>query len=126
MGMLDNLKAKAGLLKGKAGDLAQQHGDKIERGLDKAAKTVDGKTKGKYSGKIETGTSKAKDALDRLSQQNQPNKQNQPNQRQDDRQHPPRAGARAAAPPDLPSRRANGRGASALRGRFVRADRSGP
>ncbi|WP_432014421.1 antitoxin [Streptomyces cucumeris] len=67
MGLMDNLKAKAGAMKGKAGSFAQQHEEKIERGLEKAAKTVDSKTKGKYTGKIETGTGKAKDALNRLS-----------------------------------------------------------
>ncbi|GAA2330695.1 antitoxin [Streptomyces kunmingensis] len=67
MGFLDNLKAKLGPAKDKVSDLAQQHGDKIDQGLDKAARAVDGKTKGKYSDKIQQGTSKAKDALDRLS-----------------------------------------------------------
>ncbi|WFB07058.1 antitoxin [Streptomyces sp. LX-29] len=67
MGLLNTLKAKAGVMKGKAGDFMQQHEPQIERGLDKAAKAVDSKTKGKYSGKIETGTDKAKGALGRLS-----------------------------------------------------------
>lgn len=67
MGLLDNFKAKAGELKGKAGDLAQQHGDKIEQGLDKAARTVDAKTKGKYSNQIDSGAGKAKDAVERLA-----------------------------------------------------------
>ncbi|WP_228988660.1 antitoxin [Streptomyces sp. DH8] len=68
MGFLDNLKAKLGPAKEKVGDLAQQHGGKIEQGLDKAARTVDQKTKGKYSDKIDTGTRKAKEAVDRLGQ----------------------------------------------------------
>ncbi|MCX4547765.1 antitoxin [Streptomyces sp. NBC_01387] len=67
MGFLDNLKAKLAPAKDKVSDLAQQHGDKIGQGLDKAAQTVDSKTKGKYSDKIESGTGKAKEALDRLS-----------------------------------------------------------
>ncbi|MFI1720937.1 antitoxin [Streptomyces sp. NPDC020489] len=67
MGLLDNLKAKLSPAKGKVSGLAQQHGDKIQHGLDKAAKVVDEKTKGKYSGKIQTGTGKAKDAMDRLA-----------------------------------------------------------
>jgi hypothetical protein len=71
MGLLDNLKAKAGVMKDRAGSFAQQHEARIERGLDKAAKTVDTKTKGKYSGKIETGTGKAKNALNRLSHRNE-------------------------------------------------------
>ncbi|MFJ4966267.1 antitoxin [Streptomyces sp. NPDC088729] len=66
MGFLDNLKAKLAPAKDKVGDLAQQHGGKIEQGLDRAARTVDQKTKGKYSDKIGTGTRKAKDAVDRL------------------------------------------------------------
>ncbi len=66
MGFLDNLKAKLGPAKDKVGDLAQQHGGKIEQGLDKAARTVDQKTKGKYSDKIDSGTRKAKEAVDKL------------------------------------------------------------
>ena len=67
MGLIDNLKAKLGPAKGKVSDLAQQHGDKIDRGLDKMAKTVDEKTKGKYSDRIQSGTGKAKGAMDRLA-----------------------------------------------------------
>ncbi|MEV8588383.1 antitoxin [Streptomyces sp. NPDC051180] len=66
MGLLDSLKAKLGPAKDKVADLAQQHGEKIDHGLDKAAKMVDEKTKGKYSDKIQTGTGKAKDAIDRI------------------------------------------------------------
>ena len=65
MGLLDNLKAKLAPAKDKVSDLAQQHEDKIQHGLDKAAQGVDSKTKGKYSDKIESGTGKAKDAMDR-------------------------------------------------------------
>ncbi|CAL9402898.1 antitoxin [Streptomyces sp. enrichment culture] len=72
MGLMDNLKAKLGPAKGKVSDLAQQHGDKIQHGLDKAAKTVDQRTKGKYSDRIQTGTGKAKDAVDRLAQKDDP------------------------------------------------------
>ncbi|MFJ6887747.1 Rv0909 family putative TA system antitoxin [Streptomyces californicus] len=68
MGFLDNLKAKLEPAKEKVGDLAQQHGGKIEQGLDKAARTVDQKTKGKYSDKIDSGTRKAKEAVDKLGQ----------------------------------------------------------
>ncbi|MYS77615.1 antitoxin [Streptomyces sp. SID5926] len=67
MGLLDNLKARLEPAKGKVSDLAQQHGDKIDRGLDKMARTVDERTKGKYSGRIQTGTGKAKGAMDRLA-----------------------------------------------------------
>ncbi|WP_320780929.1 antitoxin [Streptomyces sp. CRN 30] len=72
MGLLDNLKAKLGPAKGKVSGLAQQHGDKIQQGLDKAAKTVDEKTKGKYSDQIRSGTGKAKDAVDRLADKEDP------------------------------------------------------
>ena len=67
MGFLDSLKAKLAPAKDKVSDLAKEHGDKIDHGLDKAAKIVDEKTKGKYSGKIQSGTGKAKDAMDRLA-----------------------------------------------------------
>ncbi|MFF1833095.1 antitoxin [Streptomyces sp. NPDC058231] len=67
MGFLDNLKAKLSPAKEKVGDLAQQHGAKIDHGIEKAARTVDQKTKGKYTDKIESGTQKAKDAIERLS-----------------------------------------------------------
>jgi uncharacterized protein YjbJ (UPF0337 family) len=67
MGLMDSFKAKLAPAKEKVSGLAQQHGGKIENGLDKAAKMVDEKTKGKYSGKIQTGTGKAKDAMDRLA-----------------------------------------------------------
>ncbi|MFF7180935.1 Rv0909 family putative TA system antitoxin [Streptomyces sp. NPDC008121] len=67
MGLLDSLKAKLAPAKDKVSDLAQQHGGKIDHGLDKAARLVDEKTKGKYSSKIESGTGKAKDALDRIA-----------------------------------------------------------
>ncbi|MCX4819802.1 antitoxin [Streptomyces sp. NBC_01142] len=67
MGFMDTLKAKLAPAKEKVSDLAQQHGEKIEHGLDKAAKTVDTKTKGKYSSKIESGTGRAKQALDRVA-----------------------------------------------------------
>lgn len=66
MGFMDTIKDKLGMAKSKAPGLAQQHGDKIESGMDKAAKTVDSKTGGKYTDKIDTGTSKARDALGNL------------------------------------------------------------
>ena len=67
MGFLDTLKAKLAPARDKVSDLAQQHGDRIDHGLDKAARLVDEKTRGKYSDKIESGTGKAKEALDRIS-----------------------------------------------------------
>jgi hypothetical protein len=67
MGLLESLKTKLTPAKGKVSHLAQQHGGKIEQGLDKAAKLADKKTKGKYSDKIQRGTSKAKGAVDRLA-----------------------------------------------------------
>lgn len=67
MGFLDSLKARLAPAKDKVSDLAQQHEGKIEQGLSKAAKAVDSKTKGKYSSQIESGTGKAKQALDRIA-----------------------------------------------------------
>ena len=58
MGFLDNIK-------GKADRALDQHGDKITRGIDQAAAAADKRTKGKYSRHIGSGTSKAKDALNR-------------------------------------------------------------
>lgn len=67
MRLLENLKARLGPMKDKAGDFAHQHEGQIEHGLDKVAKTVDERTKGKYSEKIHHGTDRAKGALGRLS-----------------------------------------------------------
>ncbi|MFF0117237.1 antitoxin [Streptomyces prasinus] len=72
MGLLDNMKARLGPAKEKVSDLAQQHGGKIQHGLDKAAKTADARTKGKYSDKIQKGTGRAKNAMDRLAHKNDP------------------------------------------------------
>ncbi|MFE2552713.1 antitoxin [Streptomyces sp. NPDC059355] len=72
MGLLDTLKAKLAPAKEKVGDLAQQHEGKIGQNLDKMAKAVDSKTKGKYHGHIETGTSKAKDALGKIAHKDAP------------------------------------------------------
>lgn len=67
MGFLDNMKARLSPAKDKVADLAQQHGDKVGQGLDKAAKTVDERTQGKYSDRIQSGTEKAKDAVDKMA-----------------------------------------------------------
>ncbi|KOU71545.1 collagen triple helix repeat-containing protein [Streptomyces sp. MMG1533] len=72
MGLLDNLKTKLNPAKDKVADLAQHHGDKVQHGLDKAAKVVDKKTKGKYSDRIQSGTGKAKGAMDRLAHKDSP------------------------------------------------------
>ncbi|MFI8090488.1 antitoxin [Streptomyces sp. NPDC086080] len=72
MGLLDNLKAKIGPAKDKVSGLAQQHEGKIQHGLDKAAQTVDKRTKGKYSDRIQSGTGKAKGAVDRFTHKNDP------------------------------------------------------
>lgn len=68
MGFKDSMKARLAPAKDKVSDLASQHGDRIGQGLDKAARSVDQRTKGKYSERIEAGTGKAKDAIDRMSQ----------------------------------------------------------
>ncbi|MFI9154244.1 antitoxin [Streptomyces sp. NPDC053367] len=85
MGLLDNLKGKLSPAKDKVSGLAQQHGDKIQHGLDKAARVVDEKTKGKYSDRIQSGTGKAKEAMDRLAHK-----------------HGTGAADRSATPPDSP------------------------
>ena len=59
MGFLDKTKAQAK-------KTVDQHGDKIGQGIDKAATTANQKTKGKYSKHIGTGSTKAKQALDKL------------------------------------------------------------
>ncbi|MET7656793.1 MULTISPECIES: antitoxin [unclassified Streptomyces] len=72
MGLLGSLKARLTPAKSKVSGLAQQHGDKVQHGLDKAAKVVDEKTKGKYSDRIQSGTGKAKGAMDRLAHKDEP------------------------------------------------------
>ncbi|MDQ0993463.1 antitoxin [Streptomyces sp. V3I7] len=67
MSVLDNLKAKLGPAKDRMSDIAHQQGDKIAHGIDKAAHAVDEKTKGKYHDRIDTGSGKAKHAMDRLA-----------------------------------------------------------
>ncbi|WP_435193591.1 antitoxin [Streptomyces sp. NRRL F-5630] len=66
MGFIDNMRARLSPAKDKVADLARQHGDRIGDGLDKAAKTVDDRTKGKYSDRIQSGTDKAKGAVERM------------------------------------------------------------
>jgi hypothetical protein len=63
MGFLDKLR-------GRAKTAVDQHGDKIAGGIDKAAAMADQKTKGKYTDKIQQGTSKSKEALDKLDGKN--------------------------------------------------------
>ncbi|MER6154461.1 antitoxin [Streptomyces sp. NPDC001868] len=69
MGLMDNLKSKLSPAKDKVSHLAQKHEDKIHHGLDKAAQTVDKRTKGKYSDRIQSGTGKAKHAMGRFAHQ---------------------------------------------------------
>jgi hypothetical protein len=67
MGMMDKVKAK--LNRGKAADMARQHGDKIDKGADTAASKADETTRGKYGSQTETGKDKAKESVDRLSEE---------------------------------------------------------
>ncbi|MDQ8703471.1 antitoxin [Streptomyces sp. LHD-70] len=67
MSFLNKLKDKIAPAKEKAAGLAKEHGDKIDHGLDKVARTVDQRTKGKYSDKIQHGTGKAKEGLHRFA-----------------------------------------------------------
>ena len=61
MGLFDDIKRTAE-------DVAEKHGDKIADGIDKAAELADKKTKGKHSGHIETGATKAKEAVEKLAE----------------------------------------------------------
>ncbi|HEX3784845.1 MAG TPA: antitoxin [Pseudonocardiaceae bacterium] len=66
MGFLDDMKKQAEELKDRASDFVGQHGDKITEGLDKVASKIDSGTQGKYSGKIQSGAAKAKEAVHRF------------------------------------------------------------
>jgi hypothetical protein len=74
MGFLDDVKKQAEELKERASDFVGQHGDKIAEGIDKVAGKIDGGTQGKYSEKIQSASTKAKDAAQRFGEQsgNQP------------------------------------------------------
>jgi len=56
MGLLDSVK---GFLKGNK--------DTVHDGIDKAAELVDDKTKGKYADKVDTVQNKAKEAVEKLA-----------------------------------------------------------
>ncbi|MEU6809441.1 antitoxin [Streptomyces sp. NPDC046831] len=72
MGVMHRLKAGLGPARDTVSGFARQHGGQIEHGLDRAARLVDEKTKGKYSGKVRAGTDKAKAAVDRLAHRHGP------------------------------------------------------
>lgn len=55
-----------GSFKDRIKDAVTQHGDRIGEGLDKARDVIDDKTGGKYSDKLDSAVSKAKDGLDRF------------------------------------------------------------
>ncbi|MCX6407700.1 MAG: antitoxin [Propionibacteriales bacterium] len=67
MGFLDKLKKNAPELKAKASELARTQNAKIDQGIDKAAGLADKATKGKYTQKIDGAAGKAKDAADKLA-----------------------------------------------------------
>ncbi|MEV8552946.1 antitoxin [Streptomyces glaucescens] len=67
MGLFDRVKARLVPARDKVSGLAQQHGDRIQHGIDRAAKVVDERTKGKYSDRIQSGSGKAKGAVERLA-----------------------------------------------------------
>jgi hypothetical protein len=52
--------------KKKLTEAVNEHGDKIKEGMDRAGRTIDEKTEGRYSEKIQRGTKAAGDALDNL------------------------------------------------------------
>lgn len=56
--------------KKKLTETVKEHGDKIKQGLDRAGHTIDQKTGGKYSEKIERGTRAASNAVDTFNDTN--------------------------------------------------------
>lgn len=62
----------------RARDLAAEHNDTIDAKLDRAAGFVDEKTGGKYSERIGTSITRAKESLDRFSERPQPARPDQP------------------------------------------------
>ncbi|HEY2695242.1 MAG TPA: antitoxin [Pseudonocardiaceae bacterium] len=69
MGFLDDVKKQAEELKERASEYVGQHGEKIAEGIDKVAGKIDNSTQGKYSEKIQSATTKAKDAAQRFGEQ---------------------------------------------------------
>lgn len=66
MGFLDKLKRNAGQAAEKAKDVVVDNADKVDGGIDKVAGTVDGKTKGKHTDKIDKAAGKAHELVDKL------------------------------------------------------------
>jgi len=64
---LDKAKVLAKDLSGKAKVTVTENSDKIDDGIAKAAVFVDGKTKGKYSDKIDTVQTKARAAVEKIA-----------------------------------------------------------
>jgi hypothetical protein len=52
--------------KKKLTEAVNEHGDRIKEGMDRAGRTIDEKTDGRYTEKIQRGTKAAGDALDNL------------------------------------------------------------
>lgn len=76
MGMMDRLNEfadRATELADKATDrargLAAEHNDRIDEKIDRAAGFIDDKTGGKYSERIGTGVTRAKEGIDRFADQ---------------------------------------------------------
>lgn len=67
MGFLDALKTGLAPVRGRVSDLARQHGGRIDHGIEKAARMVDRRTGGRYADRIESGTVRARRAVDRLA-----------------------------------------------------------
>jgi hypothetical protein len=59
MGFLDKLRRNAGPLAERAKDAVADNAEKVDAGIDKVADTVDGRTKGKHSDKIDSVADKA-------------------------------------------------------------------
>lgn len=68
MGFLDKLKNKAPELKERAARIASTQNDKIDQGIDRAAGMANKATKGKHAATIDGAAGKAKNAADRLAE----------------------------------------------------------
>ncbi|TDK27834.1 antitoxin [Arthrobacter crusticola] len=69
MSVFDGLKGKAGGLKDKATGLIGANSGKVKTGITKAGGFVDGRTGGKYSGRIRGVQSKASAMVDKIERE---------------------------------------------------------
>ncbi|URN17198.1 MULTISPECIES: antitoxin [Streptomyces] len=67
MGLLDVLRTKLSPAREKVADLARRHGGGIDHGIESAARMVDRRTGGRFGDRIESGTARARHAVDRIA-----------------------------------------------------------